>query len=270
MPAITKVKPYPTEIKDGGAFEVGDDSEGKPYISPVGVGPTPMPETPRMTSMTGPAPTPSPTPPPAPSTGAVPPAGGTSPVESAAQTALLKLLEPKPAPSLTDPLMQPIADQYKASRQRGAERDRSAIAERMAAQGMGSGGAFDTAVLAPGQAANRDIATFDANLLKTESDQQRQELLAALGLAGGMGDLNLRRELGYGGLDLNRLLGLGDLGVRRDALSQQGSLGRGALGIDLLRTLMQNDQFYSGQGLSAAQFQAMLNQNALQTLLGGF
>ena len=82
-------------------------------------------------------------------------------------------------------------------------------------------------------------------------------------------DRVVRRLLGFAGLDLNRELGRGDLDLRNRTLSQQGALGRGDLAMRLLGTLMQNDQFYSGLGLNAAQLEALLNQNAVTSLFGG-
>lgn len=128
-------------------------------------------------------------------------------------------------------------------------------------------------------------------MLQAEIQQQQLALQTELGRGGldlqrgdldlrrvlGMGGLDLQRELGRGGLDLqrqgldlNRLLGLGDLDVRNKSLTQQGQLGRGDLGLRLLQSLMQNDQFFSQLGLSASQIQALLNQNAMAQLLGGF
>jgi hypothetical protein len=40
--------------------------------------------------------------------------------------------------------------------------------------------------------------------------------------------------------------------------------------LDLIRSLMQNDQFYSGLGLQAGTTQAQLNQDAIMRLLQGW
>jgi hypothetical protein len=118
------------------------------------------------------------------------------------------------------------------------------------------------------QELQRQLATLDAT-----AEDRRHGLNRELGI----GDLGLRRELGIGGLglqgrglDIQQLLGLGDIGVRQGAVTQQGQLGRGSLALDLIRSLMQNDQFYSGLGLQAGTTQAQLNQDAIMRLLQGW
>ena len=62
-------------------------------------------------------------------------------------------------------------------------------------------------------------------------------------------ELDLRRELGLGDLSLGRgRLGL-DTELGRGDLSLRGELGRGGLSNDLLRTMLQNQQFYGDLGL---------------------
>ena len=227
-----------------------------------------------------------------------------SPAQQAAQEALMRLLaNAQTAQTISDPKLAPVSDAYRLQRQRGLERERRSLAERHAATGTRGGGGFNVDVNSALQGANRDTALFDANLVKDANDAQRQQLVQAIGMAQqagdaqaerdlrqklalvdaslrqqqinvgqqlGQSDLELRRLLGFGGLDLNRELGRGDLDLRNRTLSQQGALGRGDLGLRLLGTLLQNDQFNSSLGLNAAQMQALLNQNAIAQLLGGF
>lgn len=232
-------------------------------------------------------------------------AGAPNPAQQAAQDALLRLLTgAQQAVTLNDPDLQPVSDAYRMTRQRGYERERNALAERGAATGAGPrAGGFNAQAIGALQGANRDTSLFNANLVQDKIEAQRQQLVQGIQMATemgnaqaardlqtrlallnatmqqqqidlqrslGQGDLDLRRLLGFGGLDLNRELGRGDLDLRNRTLSQQGALGRGDLALRLIQTLLQNDQYYSGLGLNAAQLQALLNQNAVTQLLGGF
>jgi hypothetical protein len=213
------------------------------------------------------------TPAPAPAnTGAVPPTTpAPNPMQQQTQSALQALLaRGQQTPSLADPTLAPQMDAFRAMRQRAAERQRSSAAERAAQTGTLNSGGFDTTVAGIEAQRGLDEANFGAGLLGQEQTARRAELMQALQLAAQMGDAEAARELQRMSLDLNRTLGTGDLDLRNRALTQQGQLGRGSLGLDLLRALMQNDQFFSGLGLNAAQLQAMLNQNAVSQLLGGF
>ena len=214
-----------------------------------------------------------------------------TPAQSAAQDAILQLLtRSQQGVTLSDPTIQPVADAYRSSRQRGLEQERRSLANRASATGTLSTGGFDTEVAGAQQGASRDVASFDANLVRSEMDTRREELLKAIELAETAGnnqqqsilkqqlalldatvrqqDISLRDRLGTGDTDLRRMLGLGDLDVRNRTLGQSGELGRGDLGLRLLQSLLQNDQFFSGLGLNAAQLEAMLNQTAIQTMLG--
>jgi hypothetical protein len=81
----------------------------------------------------------------------------------------------------------------------------------------------------------------------------------------GLGDLGVRNR----SIDLQGLLGAGDLDLRNRGLTQQGQLGRGSLAMQLFQSLMGNQQFYDQMGMSAAQWQAMLNQSAIQQIFQG-
>src|SRR3990167_3319214 len=93
----------------------------------------------------------------------------------------------------------------------------------------------------------RELATLD-NLIRQQQvntgnrdvDLRRELGLGDLGL--GFGRLGLDTELGRGRLDLDTELGRGDLSLR-------GELGRSGLSNDLMRILLQNQQFYGDLGL---------------------
>ena len=191
--------------------------------------------------------------------------------------------------SITDPSLAGASNAFRAASERGLERARNIAAERANAGGTLNSGNFDNTVQSLAAATDQGIAANDAALVQGETEQRRQALLQALGLANtsaqgqrgqelqemfGVGDMalggrgqDLQGALGFGNLDLQRVLGMGDLDLRRLLGQQQYGLGRGALGIDLLNSLMQNDQFYSSLGLNASQFLQNQNNTAM-TLLG--
>lgn len=181
-----------------------------------------------------------------------------SPIQDAFQSSLTSLFQRAQAPvSLSDPNLQPRADVFAATRQRAAERERAALAERSAATGtLGSGG-FDAGV---GQILARqglDEANFNANLVGSETDARRQELLEALRIAAQSR-----------GLDLQQMLGTGDLDLRRLGINQQGQLGRGDLSLRYLLGQMGNQQFYDQLGTQNAQWLADYNQRAFSNYMG--
>jgi hypothetical protein len=202
-----------------------------------------------------------------------------SPIQSAFQGSLLNLLNrSQQTPSLEDPALKAQSEVFRAGRQRSAERERASAAERMAQQGLGESGAFDTVVGQIENARGFDEANFNANLIGGEIQARRQELQDALRLAAATGDSEsaraLQKELavmdfglrerGQGlqqqGLNLQERLGLGDLDIRKQGLAQQGQLGRGDLALRLMLGLQGNQQFYDQLGLGASQWLADYNQ----------
>jgi hypothetical protein len=204
-----------------------------------------------------------------------------NPAQQAAQEAILRLLtNANRAVTLSDPEIQPVSDAYRSRAQRGVERTRNAIAERAGATGTAGSGGFDASLIGAVQSGNRDVAMFDSNLVRERLDQQRGELMFGIQQATQMGIAEAARDLQrqlamldatmrQQDIDLRRTLGQGDLNLRSQGLGLQGYLGRGDLATRLLGMLMQDEQFYSGLGLTAAQFQALLNQNAVLGLLNG-
>jgi hypothetical protein len=201
-----------------------------------------------------------------------------SPWELQAQQALQQIItRGAQTPSLTDPNLQPVADAYRSRSQRGAESLRAAAAERAAQTGTPFN---DPQALMYQQAANTDVAGFEANLLQTEMQTRRDELMQAIQIANQMGQfdqaqtlqqqlalleatmqqqgLTLQRELGMGDLDLRRELGFGDLGLRRELGFADINL-RGQ-GLDLQRELGMGDLGLRGRGLD---LQGQLGRGAL-------
>lgn len=247
-----------------------------------------------FTAFAPPAPAVPPTPPPG--GGPVPPwmeqlvrQSAQSPVQQQGQQALQSLLSRLSQPvSIQDSELQGASDAFRAQQQRGVERRRNALAERMAATGGAGSGGFDTGVLGIEADAANASAARDSELVLGEMRDRRQQLQSAIQLAESTGqfqqsqelqrqlallDANIRQQgidLQGRGLDLQRLLGMGDLDLRRLGITQQGQLGRGDLALRLAQLLMGNRQFYDQLGTQHSQWLANFNQGNLQQLLGGF
>jgi hypothetical protein len=186
-----------------------------------------------------------------------------TPIQSQYQTSLLDLINKSQAPvSLEDPNLAAQSEQYRASRQRGTERQRSALAERAAQTGTLGAGGFDTAVGNLYGDESRDIAGKDTDIIAKEMDARRQQLTQALQLAQATGNAEAARLL-------QTQLGLLDASIQQTAIEQQGRLGTGDLIARLLASLMQNQLGYDTLGSNNAYNYAALGQNFLQNYLNG-
>ena len=123
----------------------------------------------------------------------------------------------------------PRAQQFAASRQSGAQRERARLAERLAAQGLNAGGqgsgAFDSSVAGINQQASRDIAGQQAGLVGEEMQARRQELISALQIASSVGARDQEAQLR---LQLANM----DEAFRRAQMAQQGSQFDDRFGLD--------------------------------------
>ncbi len=270
-----EVKQAPGTYVGGSSVTAQDPSWNQGYqdISAYSSGPAPAPQ--------APAPQPQQQAP-APQAQAAP---QVSPIQQAFQGSLLSMLnQSQQPPSITDPALAAQSETFRASQQRSAERQRSALAERMAAQGFasgGAGGALDAGIQQIGAQRGLNEANFDAELVGNEVSARRNELMQAMQLAASIGNQEAARELQKElsmldiglrgrGLDIQENLGGQDIGLRKEAIQQQGSLGRGDLALRLLLGQQGNQQFYDQLGLGAGQWLADFNQNNFMNYMGGF
>ena len=151
-----------------------------------------------------------------------------------------------------DPTIKGQVDVYRAEQDRAL---RNALSDSAEAGGLG-----DTRKRMASERTSQNVASFQAELMARELGTRRAEVADALQSMGGMlsGDqrAGLERELGNldnaikqsqvgisaRDTDLRGQLGFGDLNLR-------GQLGNRGLDNDLLRTMMQNEQFYGDLGL---------------------
>lgn len=121
-------------------------------------------------------------------------------------------------PSLDDPALKAQSEAYRVSRERGAQQQRAAMAERAAAngtlQGGQSSGSFDTTLQGIYEDVGQDIAGNDAQLLGNETMQRRAEVQNLLNMALQSGDAESARALQ---LQLAKM----DEALRKQQLSQQ-------------------------------------------------
>lgn len=199
------------------------------------------------------------------------PVTGTTTVTDATRQQLLNMLATDPTRiSEHDPGLGGAISAYDRQNQRGLDRQKSAIAEQMYAQGI-TGGGVDTAMQGAQQQANEGRAGFVGNLMYQELQNRRDQLQQALQLGAGLltaeqenklkkqlGDLDaavrrqgytVQSQLGNRELDIRRMLGLGDLAL-------------GVRGQDL-----GNSQFLQNLGFLIGSKQADLNQNAIGALI---
>lgn len=193
-------------------------------------------------------------------------------IAGAFQHALMQRLTAS-SPDVNNPAIAGSLAANRTAESRSFARDREMLAERRAAQGLGSSGAADQDLRQlSGDRALRE-STYEGNAVQGLAQQQAQELTQALALGGNMLseqdrmamqerlaqlDAQLRRE----GLSVQSQLGQGDLNLR-------GELGRGGLNLGLLQALLGNQQFGQNLGAQLGMFGANLNQDALMRLLGG-
>lgn len=206
--------------------------------------------------------------------GAQPQAGSQQSVASTFQQALVNKLGQNPGDvSAQSPEIAGAINANKLALQRGSERDRAQLAVTAANQGTDASGGMNSQL--QGINANRAQAEgqFAGNAVAQLAQRRSNEIMQALAMGGQLLseqertalqrelaqlDAQLRRE----GLGVQQSLGQGDLALR-------DKLGTGGLNLNLLQTLLGNQQ--AGNQLSAnlGMFNASQGQQALLSLLGG-
>jgi hypothetical protein len=148
-----------------------------------------------------------------------------------------------PSDPMGSPVYQGAMRAYDQSQQRGTDRTRNAIAERMAASGQANSGAMDSQIGAAEQASGEASANFAGNLGIRALEGQRDEIMQALQLGAGLMT------------DEQRLALTEKLGLINANLQQQGITN-------------QNNQFTSNMGWEQAQYSDLMNRIPWQTIFG--
>lgn len=184
--------------------------------------------------------------------------GGTGPVdangnptnlEDAVRKRLLDLLNTDPTKvSLNDPALKGQSEAFAVGQARSAQRQREMLAERRAAEGSGSSGAFDADLTNLAEQQGESEQQFNAQLIGNELQNRRAMLMSALEQGAGM--LNAEQQRAAQ-IEIANI----DAAVRRLGIETQGQLGVGQLNLGLLQTLMQNQQFNDNLGANLGMFQ---------------
>jgi hypothetical protein len=148
-----------------------------------------------------------------------------------------------PGDPMDSPVYQGAMRAYDAQQQRGTDRTRNAIAERMAASGQANSGAMDAQIGAAEQAAGEASASFSGELGVRALEQQRQEIMQALQLGAGLMT------------DEQRLALTEKLGLINANLQQQGITN-------------QANQYNSNMGWEQAQYSDAMNRIPWATIFG--
>lgn len=148
-----------------------------------------------------------------------------------------------------DPIIANQVNSYRAEQQRGARNSIDAMAE---ANGPLANINGERRMAMEGAAQN--TGSMQAQLIGRELQSRRDEIAQALSGMGGM--LSDDQQL-----KLQTQLGLLDQAIKGQSLSLQDKLGTGGLNNDLLRMMLQNQQFNSGLNSENDQFAATYGLN---------
>jgi hypothetical protein len=168
---------------------------------------------------------------------------GTDAFSQSIRDALLKELGQGPV-SADDPTIAPAIAANRVATERGLADERNQIAERMNAQGAANSGALDTQMQAARERATTGESQFSGNAVMQQAQSRRQELVNLLQTGAGVMNADQSRQLQGKIADLDAFL------------RQQGITN-------------QNQQFNDQLGLSAAEFQALMNRQAVLDAQGG-
>jgi hypothetical protein len=130
-----------------------------------------------------------------------------------------------PGDPMDSPVYKGAMRAYDVQQQRGADRTRNAIAERMAASGQANTGAMDNQILAAEQQAGENSASFAGNLGIRALEQQREEIMQALQLGAGLMTDEQR-------LALTEKLGLINANLQQQSITNQNNQFNQNLGWD--------------------------------------
>lgn len=165
----------------------------------------------------------------------------------------------------SDPTYQGQVRAAQVASLRGADRQRAALAERMAANGQlagGTGGGFDAGVNGILEQQRESDRGYAAGLAGDRLNAREQQLMQAISMARSVGQDDVANQLELQRLQLQQELGRSDLDLRAE-------LGRGQLGLGQAQLGQQGDLGYANLGLGYAGLQNSMNRDAILALLGG-
>lgn len=148
-----------------------------------------------------------------------------SAVDTAGRQGILDLMSRSQQPvSMNDPALRAQSDAYTTARTRAASQQRSALAERMAATGLNSGGqgsgTFDTGLNGIYESSGQDIAGNDAGLMGAEVAARRADLTNSLQMANAVGARDEAQKIQLELSDLDNSYRFADLNQRGTQANQ--------------------------------------------------
>lgn len=183
------------------------------------------------------------------------------------------------SPTLDDPTLQPAIAANRAAQQRGAERQRSILAERNAAGGTSDSGGATTGNLGIEADRAQQEGQFEGQTLLTAAQQQRDELMHYASLAGNTLSDEQHQQLQKQLADLDaqikreqiasgEKLGSADIATRRYGIDTQGKLGEGELNLRELLGLLGHQDYLTGLGADLGKFTANRDDTNFYRALG--
>jgi hypothetical protein len=178
----------------------------------------------------------------------------------------------QPAPTANDPQIAGQTSAYNAAQNRASARQINQNAEAFGASGLESSGARLSADRGVIEQQGLNEGLFASQAMRDELTARRDQIQRALMLGAATMDQDLSRRLQNELATLNAT-------IQRESLAQtntlatkdldlRGRLGQGNLNLGLLSLLENGRQFNNGLGFNIANAEAMLNNNAIRTLLG--
>ncbi|HEX6274239.1 MAG TPA: hypothetical protein VFZ53_14460 [Polyangiaceae bacterium] len=172
----------------------------------------------------------------------------------------LQSIQKGTAVDTNDPNFRQQADAYAAGQERARRNALDSAAQAGSAAGGYTTGGDDVERRMIDEAMGRNVGQFEAELVGRELQSRREEIQNALTSLRGM-------ISGDQAMALERELAALDAAIKRESLAQTGSLGQqdlnlrdklgtGALNVDLIRAMLQNQQFGQSFGLDLANSEA--------------
>ena len=166
-----------------------------------------------------------------------------------------------------DPAIRAQSDAFRAQQSRAARE----LMTQQAESGGPLGQAFAQGQQrATAERAGQAAGAFEAQLIGNELQQRRQEIQTALSELGGAisndQKMKLQRDLAALDAELKRLGISTSASTAAAELALKEKLGLGGLNVDLMRALLQNQQFGNELGFNIAEREAFWNNEALKGL----
>lgn len=172
---------------------------------------------------------------------------------------------PQGAPSIEDADLAPQQAAFSSAARKAEQRNRAAMAERMAAQGNLDSGAFDSVVERGGMNTQSLEAANAAQLVGERSRQRLAELQTIMQMGAGVMSADQQQEL-------QRQMALLDAEIRRNSfqgdLSLRKTLGGGQMQLGLLDLLTKNQQFNDQLGFDIGAFANNAARDAFLGMMG--